>query len=76
MRVYFIFEIKKGRSKVQPWYWRCKAANGEIRCHSENYASKAGAINGASSFMKKMVPGVARLDQSWRESIGPKRKTV
>ena len=76
MRVEYIFEIHKGKSKKQPWYWRCKASNGEIRCHSENYRHKAGAVNACREWAKRMKPGYARVDESWREAIGPKRKTV
>ena len=35
-------------------YWRFKAANGEILCHSENYASKQGAENGVQSLIKNI----------------------
>ena len=70
----FVFEICRSETAVQKWHWRCKAANGEIRCHSENYVNKAGAVNACRSFLKRMKPGVARIDESWRDKIGPKFK--
>ena len=76
MRIEYIFEIHKGKSKKQPWYWRCKASNGEIRCHSENYHRKAGAVNAVREWVKKMKPGCARVDESWRDKGASKRKTV
>ena len=34
------------------YYWRFKAANGEILCHSETYVSKQGAENGIRSLIQ------------------------
>ena len=72
----FVFEIKRSATAEQKWYWRCKAANGEIRCHSENYVNKQGAVNGCRSFIRNMKPGVARIDESWREKRGNKIQAV
>ena len=36
------------------YYWRFKAANGEVLCHSETYVSKQGAENGISSLIQNI----------------------
>ena len=36
------------------WYWRFKAINGEILCHSETYVSKQGAENGIDSLVQNI----------------------
>lgn len=38
------FVIWQGNSDKM-WYWHLKAANGEIVCWAEGYASKEGALN-------------------------------
>ena len=63
----FIFEICRSKTAIQKWYWHCRAANGEIRCHSENYAHKAGAINAVKSFCRYMKKGSWLINESWRE---------
>jgi len=36
-----IVELVEGtKSKAGIWYWRVKAGNGEILCHSETYKTK------------------------------------
>ena len=44
-------EILKGKSKK--WYWRVRAKNGRILCHSEQYSSRAKALQTARSVIKE-----------------------
>jgi len=73
MRVEFTFELcKSPTTQKQKWFWRCRAENGKIRCHSEMYSTKGGCYNAIKSFFKQMKPGIARIDESWCEN--PKRR--
>jgi len=76
MRVEFIFKLHRSKTPKQQWYWRCKASNGELRCDSPLYATKGGCYNAIKVFVRKMLPGVAVIDETWREKRGIKRKTV
>lgn len=49
----------KGKTRIQilrdtnhNWFWRAKAGNNEILCHSEAYASKQMALKGLSAAKK------------------------
>lgn len=46
-------EIRKGKSGK--WYWRIKATNGRIVCHSETYSSKSKAIQTAKQIVKNEI---------------------
>jgi len=44
-------EILMGKSRK--YYWRVRAKNGKIVCHSETYSSKAKALQTAKSILKE-----------------------
>jgi len=67
IKVEYIFQIKRSRSKKQRWYYRCVASNGKIRFHSETYCNKSHALNSVREIVKKFKPGNTRVDDSWRE---------
>jgi uncharacterized protein len=46
------FQIVKGKSATQPYFWRIVAANGQTLAVSENYAAKASAKSAIESVMK------------------------
>jgi uncharacterized protein YegP (UPF0339 family) len=46
------FEIVKGKSVKQPYFWRIIAANGQTLAVSENYVAKASAKSAVQSVMK------------------------
>jgi uncharacterized protein YegP (UPF0339 family) len=46
------FQIVKGKSATQPFFWRIVAANGQTLAVSENYVAKASAKSAAESVMK------------------------
>lgn len=46
------FEIVKGKSVKQPYFWRIIAANGQTLAVSENYVAKASAKSAVASVMK------------------------
>ncbi len=46
------FQIVKGKSVTQPYFWRIVAANGQTLAVSENYAQKASAKSAVESVMK------------------------
>ncbi len=46
------FEIVKGKSVKQPYFWRIVAANGQTLAVSENYVAKASAKSAAESVIK------------------------
>ena len=52
------FEVEQ--SAGGQWYWRLKAANGEILAHSETYSSKQDAQEGIEAAQKTM----RELDQT------------
>ena len=43
-------EVLKGKSGK--WYWRIKADNGRILCHSETYSDKCQAMKTLKAVMK------------------------
>ena len=45
------------------YYWRLKAANGEILCHSEVYTTKQGAQNGIAA-VKRLAPNAPVYDRT------------
>jgi uncharacterized protein YegP (UPF0339 family) len=46
------FQIVKGKSKTQPYFWRIVAANGQTLAVSENYVAKASAKSAVESVIK------------------------
>ena len=46
------FQIVKGTSATQPYFWRIVASNGQTLAVSENYAQKASAKSAVESVMK------------------------
>jgi len=46
------FQIVKGKSSTQPYFWRIVAANGQTLAVSENYVAKASAKSAGESVMK------------------------
>jgi uncharacterized protein YegP (UPF0339 family) len=70
----FIFEIVRSSSPKHEYFWRCKAANGETRCHSENYTEKMSAVNAVRQFCKHMKKGSWKILDSWKEKVGPRFK--
>lgn len=46
------FQIVKGKSATQPYFWRIVAANGQTLAVSENYTAKASAKSAVESVMK------------------------
>jgi uncharacterized protein YegP (UPF0339 family) len=46
------FQIVKGKSSTQPYFWRIVAANGQTLAVSENYVAKASAKSAVESVIK------------------------
>ena len=46
------FEIVKGKSATQPFFWRIVSSNGQTLAVSENYVAKASAKAAVASVMK------------------------
>ncbi|GHF13458.1 YegP family protein [Pseudolysinimonas yzui] len=46
------FQIVKGKSATQPYFWRIVASNGQTLAVSENYAQKASAKSAVESVKK------------------------
>jgi uncharacterized protein YegP (UPF0339 family) len=46
------FQIVKGKSATQPFFWRIVASNGQTLAVSENYAAKASAKSAVESVIK------------------------
>ena len=46
------FEIVKGKSATQPYFWRIVAGNGQTLAVSENYVAKASAKSAVESVIK------------------------
>ncbi|HEY4224941.1 MAG TPA: YegP family protein [Pseudolysinimonas sp.] len=46
------FQIVKGKSTTQPYYWRIVASNGQTLATSENYVAKASAKSAVDSVIK------------------------
>ena len=46
------FQIAKGKSASQPYFWRIVASNGQTLAVSENYIAKSSAKNAVESVMK------------------------
>lgn len=51
------FEIVKGKSTKQPYFWRIISANGQTLAVSENYVAKASAKSAVQSVMKNAAGG-------------------
>jgi hypothetical protein len=49
------FQIVKGKSTTQPYFWRIVAANGQTLAVSENYVAKASAKSAVESVMKGLA---------------------
>ncbi len=54
-----MFEVFKATNGN--FYWRLKAANGEILCHSEGYTVKQNAFNGIDA-VKRIAVGATVKD--------------
>lgn len=46
------FQIVKGKSEKQPYFWRIVASNGQTLAVSENYVQKASAKKAVESVIK------------------------
>jgi len=46
------FQIVKGKSESQPYFWRIVASNGQTLAVSENYVAKASAKSAVESVIK------------------------
>ena len=46
------FQIVKGKSVTQPYFWRIVAANGQTLAVSENYVAKASAKSAVEAVIK------------------------
>jgi uncharacterized protein YegP (UPF0339 family) len=46
------FQIVKGKSATQPYFWRIVASNGQTLAVSENYVAKASAKSAVESVIK------------------------
>lgn len=46
------FQIVKGKSTTQPYFWRIVASNGQTLAVSENYVAKAYAKSAVESVIK------------------------
>jgi len=55
------FEIVKGTSAAEPYYWRIVASNGQTLAVSENYAQKASAKSAVESVITS-AGGAAIVD--------------
>lgn len=55
------FQIVKGKSATQPYFWRIVASNGQTLAVSENYAQKASAKSAIES-VKKSAGGATVED--------------
>lgn len=49
-------EVFKGEFTAE-WYFRVKAANGEILCQSEGYTTKVDAERGLRALRRALLPG-------------------
>lgn len=69
------FEIFKGKVR---WYWRLRAANGEIEAQSEGYFSKSNARRSAKELAKAMKISVVDekefIQPDWLDSWVDKPK--
>ena len=55
------FEIVKGKSATQPYYWRIVASNGQTLAVSEHYVATASAQSAIES-VKKNASGATVVD--------------
>ena len=46
------FQIVKGKSVAQPYFWRIVSSNGQTLAISENYVAKASAKSAVESVIK------------------------
>ena len=56
-----MFEIH--RTAGGGYFWRLKAANGEILCHSEVYTAKQSAVNGVDA-VRRIAPTAPLKDMT------------
>ena len=49
------FQIVKGKSATQPYFWRIVAANGQTLAVSENYVAKASAKSAVGAVIKGLA---------------------
>jgi uncharacterized protein YegP (UPF0339 family) len=49
------FQIVKGKSTTQPYFWRIVASNGQTLAVSENYVAKGSAKSAVESVMKGLA---------------------
>lgn len=55
-----IFEVVLGAGGK--WFWRERAGNGEVKAHSETYASKGGAVRAARRKVSETPGARLRID--------------
>ena len=55
------FEIVKGKSTAQPYFWRIVSSNGQTLAVSENYVAKASA-KAAVALVMKNASGATVVD--------------
>lgn len=56
------FEIKRSRSKKEPFYWTLRATNGQKYCHSETYTQKASARSSINNIIKAIRVGAVDIN--------------
>lgn len=69
MRVEYTFKVYRYKWW---WVWECFAKRKISQAQSCSYKTKAGAVNAAKKWVKRLG-GCAILDDSWRKQVGPKR---
>ena len=66
----FIF-LKNNRAK-QKYHWVCCSSNGQIKFHSENYATKSSMLIVVSQHIHDLRPGIAKYEDRTGERGTPK----
>ena len=56
------FEIKKSRSRKQPFYWTLRATNQQKYCHSETYTQKQSARAAINNIIKAIAMGQVTIE--------------
>ena len=56
-----MFEIENAQSGG--YFWRLRAGNGQVLCHSEVYTTKAAAQNGIAA-VRQVAPSAPLVDRS------------
>ena len=49
------FEIVRGKSKAQPFFWRIVAANGQTLATSETHTRKASCVSAIASVQRNVA---------------------